>query len=132
VVKLSEEDHNYIKDRLIREVIHGQPPKLLEYYKDQYGQEEADVDENGNVRLRFTEIPIQGRESKTTLYVKNAHSYPIQLEPVTTDPDLSIPAYPSRILPDQIAPVTFVFAPKPDRITPLNASWDFEKTIYEE
>lgn len=106
--------------------------KLLEYFTDSNAKTPTETDDKGNVRLRFAEIPIQGRESKTTLFVKNTHSYPIQLEPVTTDPDLSIPRYPARILPDEIAPVTFVFAPKPDRITPLNASWDFEKTIYEE
>jgi hypothetical protein len=106
--------------------------KLLEYYTDSQAKQKAETDDKGNVRLRFDEIPIQGRESKTTLFVKNSHSYPMQLDPVTTDPDLSIAAFPSRILPDEIAPVTFVFRPGPERITPLNASWDFEKTIYEE
>jgi hypothetical protein len=54
------------------------------------------------------------------------------LDPVTTDPDLSITEYPAQIQPNQIARVTFVFRPGPERITPLNARWDFEKTVYEE
>jgi hypothetical protein len=45
---------------------------------------------------------------------------------------LSIIRYPSQIQPDEISPVTFVFRPGPERITPLNARWDFEKTVYEE
>jgi hypothetical protein len=106
--------------------------KLLEYYKDKTAKQKAETDDKGNVRLRFDEIPIQGRESKTTLFVKNVHSYPMHLDPVTTDPDLAIQMYPDLLRPDQIAPVTFVFKPKPDRVVPLNAAWDFEKTIYED
>jgi hypothetical protein len=106
--------------------------KLLQYYLDISGREPAATDEKGNIKLNFEETPIQGRESSTTIYVKNSHSYPMYLDPVTTDPDLAIIRYPSQIKPDEIAPVTFIFRPKADRITPLHASWDFEKTIYEE
>ena len=106
--------------------------KLLQYYLDISAKEPAQTDDKGNIKLNFDEIPIQGRESSTTIYVKNSHSYPMFLDPVTTDPDLSITRYPTQIQPDEIAPVTFVFRPKPDRITPLHASWDFEKTVYEE
>jgi hypothetical protein len=106
--------------------------KLLQYYLDISAKQPADTDERGNIKLKFEEIPIQGHESQATIYVKNSHSYPMYLDPVTTDPDLTITRYPSQIKPDEIAAVTFSFRPKPDRITPLNASWDFEKTIYEE
>ena len=54
------------------------------------------------------------------------------LDPVTTDPELTITRYPSEIKPDEIAPVTFVFRPGLDRVTPLRSGWGFEKTIYEE
>ena len=106
--------------------------KLLQYYTDISAKYPADTDEKGNIKLNFEETPIQGRESSTTIYVKNSHTYPMYLDPVTTDPDLSIVRYPSQIKPDEVAPVTFVFRPKADRITPLHASWDFEKTVYEE
>ena len=106
--------------------------KLLQYYLDISAKEPAQTDDKGNIKLNFDEIPIQGRESSTTIYVKNSHSYPMYLDPVTSDPDLSITRYPAQIQPDEIAPVTFVFRPAPERITPLNARWDFEKTVYEE
>jgi hypothetical protein len=106
--------------------------KLLQYFLDISGKQPADTDDKGNIKLNFDEIPIQGRESSSTIYVKNSHSYPMYLDPVTSDPDLSIIRYPSQIQPDEIAPVTFVFRPGPERITPLNARWDFEKTVYEE
>jgi hypothetical protein len=106
--------------------------KLLEYYTDSNASQKAETDDKGNIKLQFDEVPIQGRESKTTLYVKNSHSFPMQLRPVTSDLELAIVDFPSSLNPKQIAPVTFVFRPGPDRITPLHASWDFEKTIYEE
>ena len=106
--------------------------KLLQYFQDISAKFPADTDEKGNIKLTFEETPIQGRESSTTIYVKNSHTYPMFLDPVTTDPDLSIVRYPSQIKPDEIAPVTFVFKPGADRVTPLKAGWDFEKTVYEE
>ena len=106
--------------------------KLLQYFQDISAKYPADTDEKGNIKLNFEETPIQGRESSATIYVKNSHTYPMFLDPVTTDPDLSIVRYPSQIKPDEVAPVTFVFSPKADRITPFHASWDFEKTVYEE
>ena len=63
--------------------------KLLQYFLDISGKQPADTDDKGNIKLNFEEIPIQGRESSTTIYVKNSHSYPMFLDPVTTDPDLS-------------------------------------------
>jgi hypothetical protein len=104
---------------------------LLEYYKDSQAKQPAETDERGNVRVIFDEIPIQGRESRAALFVKNSHSYPMELEPVTTDPDLRIANYPSKLEPDEVGLITFIFAPKAERITPLNAAWDFQKTIYE-
>ena len=106
--------------------------RLLQYFLDISAKQPAETDDKGNIKLNFEEIPIQGRESSTTIYVKNSHSYPMYLDPVTTDPDLSITEYPAQIQPNQIARVTFVFRPGPERITPLNARWDFEKTVYEE
>ena len=106
--------------------------KLLEYYTDPNASRKAPTDDKGNVELNFEEIPIQGRESRTILYVKNSHSYPMQLNPVTTDADLVVSEFPSTIQPKEIARVTFVFKPGLERITPLKAGWDFEKTIYEE
>jgi hypothetical protein len=106
--------------------------KLLQYYLDISAKEPAQTDDKGNIKLNFEEIPIQGRESSSTIYVKNSHDFPMFLDPVTTDPDLSITEYPAQIQPNQIARVTFVFRPGPERITPLNARWDFEKTVYEE
>jgi hypothetical protein len=107
-------------------------PKLLQYYRDAQGSQKADTDDKGNVLLHFDEIPIQGRESRASLWVKNEHDYPIMLKPVTTDPDLSIIHYPSNIQPKEIDLVTFVFKPGLERITPLKAGWDFEKTVYEQ
>ena len=129
-------DKSEYKDALIASINkppwEERQPKLLEYFIDSNAKTPAETDDKGNVRLRFAEIPIQGRESRTELYVKNTHDYPMQLEAVTTDPDLHIGSYPRRLLPKEIQRVVFIFSPKPDRITPLNASWDFEKTIYEE
>jgi len=106
--------------------------RLLQYFLDISAKQPAETDDKGNIKLNFEEIPIQGRESSTTIYDKNSHSYPMYLEPVTTDPELQIVRYPSQIKPDEVAPVTFVFKPKADRITPLHASWDFDKTVYED
>ncbi len=106
--------------------------KLLQYYTDISAKFPADRDDAGNIKLTFEETPIQGRESSTTIYVKNTHTFPMFLDPKTTDPDLQITRYPSEIKPDEVAPVTFVFRPGSERDTPLHASWDFEKTVYEE
>ena len=62
--------------------------KPLQYYLDISAKQPAQTDDKGNIKLNFEEIPIQGRESSTTIYVKNSHSYPMYLDPVTTDPDL--------------------------------------------
>ena len=64
--------------------------KLLQYYTDISAKYPADRDDAGNIKLTFEETPIQGRESSTTIYVKNSHTYPMYLDPVTTDPDLTI------------------------------------------
>ena len=106
--------------------------KLLQYYTDISAKYPADRDDAGNIKLTFEETPIQGRESSTTIYVKNSHTYRMYLDPVTTDPDLNNYKIPMPDKPDEVAPVTFVFKPGTDRITPLHASWDFEKTVYED
>ena len=106
--------------------------KLLQYYLDISGKEPAMTDDKGNIKLNFEETPIQGRSSLTTIYVKNIHNFPMFLDPITTDPELTISRYPTQIQPNEIAPVTFDFTPNSERITPLHASWDFEKTVYEE
>ena len=64
--------------------------KLLQYFLDISAKYPADTDEKGNIKLNFEETPIQGREVSTTIYVKNSHSYPMYLDPVTTDPDLAL------------------------------------------
>ena len=108
---------------------------LLEYYKDKQAKEKIDSDLRGNAQIKLLEPkqdpPVVGRDVITkTFYVRNEHDYPMGLEPTTTDADVIITDYPRYLEPDQIGKVELVFKPAPERLKPLDASWDFIKTVY--
>lgn len=107
---------------------------LLVYYYDAEAKQMLPKDPLGNFKVAFDSgnPPVAGRDSiSTTFYVKNAHHYPMELEPKTSDPDLTITEYPEFLEPEEIGRVTLRFSPSQDRIKPLEGScWDFTKIVY--
>lgn len=102
---------------------------LLSYFLDPELRQRAPLDGSGkNVALKFG-IAVQGRPVRQQLYVRNDIDYYLDLTPFTGDPDLHITNYPSRLAPHESGPVEITFSPPPDRIKPLQASWDFKKVV---
>ena len=54
------------------------------------------------------------------------------LDPVTTDPDLKHSTIPKPDKARRSSTGNFCIQARADRVTPLHAGWDFEKTVYEE
>jgi|SRR5215831_3087678 len=108
--------------------------KLLAYYADEKADYELPSDDAGNYNIDFGSDakPRAGIDSvHKTIWVKNVHHYPMELQPSTTDPDLSITEYPEFLEPNQIARVTLTFSPNELRDKPLQGgSWDFTKIVY--
>lgn len=90
----------------------------------------APTDSNGNLLLNFGTV-LQGEAKKIRLYAANTIEFPIQLEPIIEngEPDLKITRYPPVLREGETAPVDIVFSPDPDRIKPLESSFDFRKII---
>ena len=104
---------------------------LIEYYMDQELTKPAPIDKNGNLKLDFG-VVLQGSTKNIRLYARNTISYPIQLEPIISDPaekDLKVRNYPSILGADSASPIDVEFTPGLDRITPLRTSFDFRKII---
>jgi hypothetical protein len=104
--------------------------KVIQYYLDPDRKQPAPTDDNGNLLLNFGTV-LQSESKKIKLYATNTIEYNIQLEPIieNNEPDLKITRYPPILRPGEIAEVDIVFSPDPDRITPLNAGFDFRKII---
>lgn len=101
---------------------------LLAYYKDKQGKQPLDI-------LTFEgEPPVVGRDQvRSTIWVRNEHEYPMELKPITADPDLKVTKYPKYLEPDKIGEVELTFFPSKDRIKPLSGTaFDFVKIVYEE
>jgi hypothetical protein len=110
---------------------------LLAYYADEKAEYQLAVDDYGNYRVEFDkEIaknpPRAGIDSvHKTIYVKNVHHYPMELQPSTTDKDLTITEFPEFLEPGEIGQVTLTFSPSEDRVKPLEGGvWDFTKVVY--
>jgi hypothetical protein len=108
---------------------------LLEYFRDELNNDRLPQDSHGNFKVDFGKVdnpPRAGLDSiYTTLYVRNAHHYPMELRPVTLDKDLTITEYPEFLEPGQSGKVVLQFSPSADRIKPLEGGqWDFEKIVY--
>ena len=108
---------------------------LLVYYYDAACQQMLPRDALGNFKVTFSSNeppPIAGQTSiRTSFYVRNEHHYPIELKPLTSDPDLSISEYPDFLEPQESAKVTLTFSPAEDRIKPLEGGcWDFTKVVH--
>ena len=98
---------------------------------DQELKKPAPIDSNGNLKLNFGTV-LQGSTKNIRLYAKNNISYPIQLEPIISDPaeqDLKIRKYPQILQAGESAPIDVQFTPDLDRITPLKTTFDFRKII---
>ena len=104
--------------------------KVIQYYLDAEGTNPAPTDSNGNLILNFGTV-LQGQAKKITLFAHNTIEYPIQLEPLIEkgEEDLKVSRFPPVLKSGSIEPVDIVFAPDPDRIKPLQAGFDFRKTI---
>src|SRR5215510_104477 len=110
---------------------------LLVYYHDAKAEQPLPTDSRGNFKVDFGEDakknpPRAGIDSIfTTIYVKNAHHYPMELQPVSIDKDLQITEWPEFLEPGDIGKVTLAFRPSADRIKPLEGgTWDFTKIVY--
>lgn len=98
---------------------------------DQQLKKPAPMDKNGNLALNFG-VVLQGSTKNIRLYAKNNISYPIQLEPIISDPaeqDLKIRRYPNILQAGEVAPIDVAFTPDLDRIAPLSCTFDFRKVI---
>lgn len=111
--------------------------RLLSYYYDAEAKQELSTDRLGNYIVDFgpdvaENPPIAGEDTvSTAVYVRNDHTYPMELRPMTLDKDLAIIEYPEFLEPGEIAVVRFAFSPSADRIKPLEGgSWDFTKIVY--
>lgn len=107
--------------------------RILRYYSDPECTKPVPRDEDGSMQL-FLNATIQGRNSDVqTFWVRNEHTYPLQLQPYSSDPDLIFVTYPQAVLyPQQSAQVNIVFRCPLDRFTPLNAQWGFDIVIKSE
>lgn len=98
---------------------------------DQELKKPAPIDKNGNLALNFG-VVLQGSTKNIRLYAKNNINYPIQLEPIISDPaeqDLKVRKYPSILAAGESAPIDVEFTPDIDRINPLRTTFDFRKII---
>lgn len=98
---------------------------------DQELKKPAPMDKNGNLALNFG-VVLQGSTKNIRLYAKNTINYPIQLEPIISDPaeqDLKVRRYPTILDAGASAPVDVEFTPALDRIQPLSTTFDFRKII---
>jgi hypothetical protein len=104
--------------------------KVIQYYLDPEGNEKAPVNSEGNLILNFGTV-LQGQSKRITLYAKNTIEYPIQLEPMIEkgEEDLKVSRFPPVLKAGDIQQVDIIFSPDPDRIKPLQAGFDFRKTI---
>lgn len=110
-------------------------PTLLVYYKDEKLAQRLEQDSLGNFKVNFGKVetpPRAGIDSiYTSIYVKNEHHYPMELQPVTIDSDLTITEYPDFLEPGESGKVTLCFSPSQYRIKPLEGGcWDFTKIVY--
>lgn len=108
---------------------------LLAYFFDSNGEKMLPRDGNGNFKVEFSKTekpPRAGLDTiYTSIYVRNDHHYPMELQPVTIDADLQITEWPEFLEPGDIGKVTLAFSPAADRIKPLEGgSWDFTKIVY--
>ena len=107
---------------------------LLDYFYDKEAKQRLPTDSLGNFKVNFADVehpPRAGIDSiYQTIFVKNIHHYPMELRPVTIDPDLEITLWPDYLEPGEMGKVTLAFSPSADRIKPLEGgSWDFEKIV---
>ena len=111
--------------------------QLLSYFYDADAKKRLPQDNQGNYTVDFgpaarANPPVAGVDTvTTTVYVRNEHEYPMELRPMTLDPDLVISKYPDFLEPGEIGLVTFAFSPSETRVKPLTGgSWDFTKIVY--
>lgn len=110
-------------------------PILLVYYQDAEASKKLPQDSHGNFKVDFGKQehpPRAGLDSiYTSIYVRNVHHYPMELQPVTIDNDLTITEYPEFLEPGESGKVTLCFSPSANRVKPLEGgSWDFTKIVY--
>lgn len=105
------------------------PKVVLEYYTDINLKNRIPVNEIGQPIFDWGET-IPGEKKEKTFYLKNLTPDVITLrQPHTSDEDFFIKDYPTRLTGNDTAPITLEFAPKWNRVKPLDASFDFEKVI---
>ncbi len=101
----------------------------LTYYHDEQMTKRVQVNEEGQPILDWGET-IPGKLKEMTLYVKNESKDQLVLrQPFSTDDDLKIENYPSRLFGEESGKVEFKFRPNPDKIESHHASWGFEIVV---
>lgn len=94
---------------------------MLVYYDTKTGKR---IDSN----IDFGSI-MPGQSVKESIIIQNEFEHKIELKPYTKDPDLKISKCPQTLEPGKSAILDLEFAPKKDRIVPLNAEFGFELTV---
>jgi hypothetical protein len=101
----------------------------LTYYHDEKLTKKVQVNEEGNPILDWGET-IPGKLVEKTLYVKNESKDKLVIrQPFSTNEDLTIKDYPSRLFGEEAGAVKFSFKPNPEKIEAHNSSWGFEVVI---
>lgn len=102
---------------------------VLEYFADEFMKTRIPVNEIGQPIFDWGET-VPGERKERTFFIKNnTHDIVTLRQPHTSDEDFFIKDYPTQLKGKDSATITLEFAPKWNRVKPLDASFDFEKVI---
>lgn len=102
----------------------------MEYQTKALGEEILHYYSKGKKLEKFDFAPVEpGKSRKIEVEVKNMLGYSMSLKPWVSDEDVHILEYPSMLRAYDAGMVLIEFAPKPNRLKPLDTEWGFEVHI---
>lgn len=103
--------------------------RIINYYLDAIGEKPVPRNSSGGINVFFGDVLPGHQVGPLSLYIKNIHTYPIELLPKVNDQDLLILQYPQFLMPQQVGEVKIAFNCPIDRLTPLQAGFKFDLRI---
>ena len=104
-------------------------PHAVEYYYNESLTKRVPVNETGNAIIDWGET-VPGLKKEKILYIKNLLRDKIILrQPHSTDEDLHIVDFPTKLLGLESGMIKLVFSPPANRLRPLNGDWGFEDLV---
>lgn len=104
-------------------------PHAIEYYYNEALTKRVPVNEDGNAIINWGET-VPGFHKEKILYMKNLLRDKIIIrQPHSTDEDLHIVDFPTKLLGYESGKVKLVFSPPANRLVPLNGDWGFDDLV---